>query len=112
MQDRKDLDILTVTTTVGSGADAQALARVILERRLAACVQVDEGVRSYYRWQGELQDGGELRVTIKTLPACGEALQALLREVHPYELPQFTAWTVRASPSYAQWVRQEVEVPA
>jgi periplasmic divalent cation tolerance protein len=111
MQDREDLDILTVTTTVASRADAQALARRILEQRLAACVQVEEGLQSFYRWEGRLCEEPEVRLTIKTLPECAQALQALFAQVHPYELPQFLALTMRASPAYAEWARGEVSVP-
>jgi periplasmic divalent cation tolerance protein len=111
MQDCKDMDILTVTTTVGSVADGQALARAILERRLAACVQLEEGLTSFYRWQGKQCEDPEVRLTIKTLPACAPALQALFAEKHPYEVPQFVAATMQASEGYAAWARGEVAVP-
>jgi periplasmic divalent cation tolerance protein len=111
MEDCKDLDILAVTTTVGSLADAQALARAILERGLAACVQVEEGLTSLYRWEGRQCEDPEVRLTIKTLPACGGALQALFEEQHPYELPQFLAVRMQASAAYYDWARGEVTVP-
>lgn len=111
MEDCKDLDILTVTTTVGSLADAQALARAMLDRRLAACVQVEEGLTSFYRWEGRRCEDPEVRLTIKTLPACEGALQALFAQAHPYEVPQFLASRVRAAPAYAKWVHAEVAVP-
>jgi periplasmic divalent cation tolerance protein len=111
MEDCKDLDILAVTTTVGSAADAQVLARAILERRLAACVQVEEGLTSCYRWEGRHREDPEVRLTVKTLPACERALQALFGEKHPYEVPQFLAVTMRAGEAYAAWVRGEVTVP-
>jgi periplasmic divalent cation tolerance protein len=109
MEDCKDPDILSVTTTVGSAADARKLARAILERRLAACVQVEEGLLSLYRWQGKECEDPEVRLTIKTLPACEAALQALFEEMHPYELPQFLAMRMRASEAYHAWARGEVQ---
>jgi len=112
MEDCKDLDILTVTTTVGCLADARALAGAILERRLAACVQVKEGLISFYRWEGRDCEDAEVRLTVKTLPACEAALQALFAEKHPYDVPQFLAVTMRASTAYAAWVRGEVRPPA
>ena len=112
MQDCKDFDILSVTTTVGTEAQAQQLAREILQRRLAACVQLERGLLSHYRWQGELCEDAEVRLVIKTLPGCIEALQALFAEQHPYELPQFLASPMRASTAYADWVRAEVDRPA
>ena len=111
MQDCKELDILSVTTTVGSPADAQQLAQELVGRRLAACVQVEAGILSFYRWDGDLCEEGEVRLVIKTLPACEAALQAFLAEHHPYDVPQFLAATLRASEAYAHWVRTEVTVP-
>jgi periplasmic divalent cation tolerance protein len=111
MQDCKDLDILAVTTTVASRADADRLGRAILERRLAACVQVEEGLTSFYRWQGKECEDPEVRLTIKTLPGCEEALQELFKERHPYEVPQFLVVGMRASAGYGEWVRSEVLVP-
>lgn len=111
MEDCKDLDILAVTTTVATRADAQALARAILERRLAACVQLEEGLTSFYRWQGKACEDPEVQLTIKTLPACAEALRALFAEQHPYDLPQFLAASMTASPEYHGWVRAEVGIP-
>ena len=112
MEDCKDRDILAVTTTVASAAEARQLARAILERRLAACVQVEEGLLSFYRWKGKECEDAEVRLTIKTLPACEAALQGLFREQHPYEVPQFLAVTMRGSEGYAAWARGEVVVPA
>lgn len=111
MQDCKDLDILSVTTTVGSRAEADQLGRAILARRLAACVQVEEGLTSLYRWQGKDCEDPEVRLTIKTLPGCEAALQELFREEHPYDVPQFLAVGMRASAGYLEWVRAEVSVP-
>ena len=112
MEDCKEVDILAITTTVASRADAERLARSMLARRLAACVQVEEGLTSFYRWQGQENADAEVRLTIKTLPACEGALQALFREEHPYDVPQFLAVTMRASAEYLAWVRGEVNLPA
>ena len=111
MQDIEGLEILSVTTTVGSRADATALAREILAQRLAACVQIDEGVTSLYRWQGELREESEVRLVIKSLPGCAAALQALFAKHHPYEVPQFLAEPMHASPAYASWARAETQMP-
>jgi periplasmic divalent cation tolerance protein len=108
MQDCKDRDILTVTTTVGSMENAQRLARAILERRLAACVQLDAIAASFYRWEGKLCEEPEVRLSIKTLPRLAGALAACFDELHPYDLPQFLAVTQQASEGYADWVRGEV----
>jgi periplasmic divalent cation tolerance protein len=108
VEDCKDLDILSVTTTVAARAEAEALARVILERRLAACVQVEEGLTSFYRWQGQDCRDSEVRLTIKTLPECAAPLRELFAAHHPYELPQFLAVTLQASRAYRDWAAQQV----
>ena len=111
MEKSRQFDILSVTTTVASLADAQELGRAILQRRLAACVQIEPGLTSLYRWQGRDCEDAEVRLTIKTLPECAGALQALFAELHPYEVPQFLAVAMQASEAYGQWVRESV-VPA
>lgn len=111
MDDRRDSDIFAVTTAVASLEQARELARAIIERRLAACVQLDEAVESFYPWQGRLCQEREVRLTIKTVPERLLPLQALFKERHPYEVPQFLAWPVQASGAYVAWVRQELSVP-
>jgi len=111
MKDCKELDILSVTTTVGSLAAAQGLAREIIANRLAACVQIEEGVTSLYRWKGELREEPEVRLVIKSLPGCEGALQALFARHHPYEVPQFLAVRMNASLAYAEWARSETVRP-
>jgi periplasmic divalent cation tolerance protein len=100
--------VSSVVTTVGSLADAQGLARQILEQRLAACVQIEPGLVSHYRWNGALCEEPEVRLTIKTLQGRVAALQALFAQAHPYELPQFLVTQMEASAGYAQWVREQV----
>jgi periplasmic divalent cation tolerance protein len=107
MQDCNEDDILTVTTTLGSPADARALARLILQRRLAACVQLEEGLTSFYRWEGKECEDAEVRLTIKTRCEAEAALRALFATEHPYALPQFVAVRARGSPEYAAWVYSE-----
>jgi periplasmic divalent cation tolerance protein len=108
MQDRKEYDILIVTTTVNSREQALALANEILAQRLAACVQVDEIAASLYRWEGAVREEAELRLSIKTIAGAQAALQALFEQHHPYDLPQFIAVRADASAAYAGWVRREV----
>lgn len=111
MENSQGRDILVVTTTVGSPDDARKLARAILQRRLAACVQVEEGLTSFYRWQGRDHEDPEVRLTVKTLPGCAGALQALFGEQHPYQLPQFLTHRMEASEAWYDWARGEVSLP-
>ena len=111
MHDCKESDILIATTTVGSREDAQRLARELVGRRLAACVQLDEGVQSFYTWEGKACEDAEVRVTIKTTREGVDRVEAALKELHPYELPQFTAWAACASDAYAKWVQDQASHP-
>ena len=108
MPDRNDNEILTVTTTVDSLDGARRLARELVERRLAACVQLEPIAASFYRWEDRLCEEPEVRLSIKTLPRLRDALAACFAELHPYALPQFLSATHQASAAYADWVRAEV----
>lgn len=104
--------ILSLTTTVASEADARRLASALIERRLAACVQVEAGLVSHYRWQGGVHAEAEWRLTIKTLPTLGDALRAWLVAHHPYDLPQLLWQDLVASATYGAWVAECVSAPA
>jgi periplasmic divalent cation tolerance protein len=96
-------------STVGSAEEADRLARALVERRLAACVNVVPGVVSHYRWQGELQRDEERLLVIKTRAERIEALRDALRELHPYELPELVAFEITAgSEAYLKWLDEEV----
>lgn len=103
--------VASLTTTVPSESEAEGLARGLVEARLAACVQVEPGLSSYYRWQGAVQADTEVRLTIKTLPQARAAVEAFLVRYHPYQLPQVLWQTHEASAAYADWMATEVEVP-
>lgn len=108
--DLPDAALVQVTTTVASREAAGALARLALERRLAACAQV-QPITSYYRWQGVVHEEAEWRLVCKTTPQASAALCELLRAHHGYELPQLVAQPLRASADYARWVHEEVAPP-
>lgn len=99
--------IKIVTTTVGSEADARELARVLVEKRLAACVQVGPIV-STYRWDGEIQTDNEWELSIKTAAAVLDDVTAWVEEHHPYDTPQLLVTAVEGgSKPYLEWVRDE-----
>lgn len=100
---------MVALSTVGSAEEADRLARALVERRLAACVNVVPGVVSHYRWQGELQRDEERLLVIKTRAERIEALRDALRELHPYELPELVAFEISAgSPEYLKWLDEGV----
>ena len=101
-------EILSLVTTVGSEHDARRLAAALLERRLAACVQLDRGVESHYRWEGKVCTDTEVRLTVKSTPQRLADLEAFFEAEHPYDLPQLLWQVDQASVAYAAWVHDEV----
>lgn len=96
-----------------AGEVAASLARTLVERRLAACVNLLPGVRSIYAWQGEICDDAEVTLLIKTSATRMAALRAAICELHPYELPEVVALPVDTAQSlaaYLQWVRASCEL--
>ena len=77
-----------VLSTAGSTEEAERIARALVEERLAACVNIVPGVRSVYRWQGEVQADAEVLLVIKTVRHCFPALRQRVRELHSYQLPE------------------------
>lgn len=101
-------DILQVATTIDSPERAQELARQLVERRLAACVQVVGPIASTYRWQDAVEQSQEWLCLIKTTAANYAALEAAIRALHPYDVPEIIATPVAAgNPDYLAWVEQE-----
>ena len=100
--------VAIVLTTLGADADAAALARTLVDERLAACVNVLPVMTSIYRWQGKVEHDREQQVVIKTSSDRVAALQARLRELHPYELPEFLVLDARGSEAYLAWVGDSV----
>ena len=99
---------LAVFTTVATEADAQRLARTLVERRLVACAQISP-IESVYRWDGAIQHEHEVRLLLKTTEARREALTDALRELHPYQLPAIHAVALEhVEPRYAEWVEASV----
>ncbi len=95
---------LAVVTTIGSQAEAQALARALVERRLAACAQI-EPIESFYWWNGAVQHEPEFRVLFKTTEARHAEVEAAIRELHPYELPAIHAYALEhVHAPYGAWI--------
>jgi periplasmic divalent cation tolerance protein len=98
-----------VLTTLGGDADAAALARTLVEEQLAACVNILPPMTSVYRWKGSVEEEPERQLVIKTARARVPALEARLRELHPYELPEFVVLDAAASAAYAAWVGENTD---
>jgi periplasmic divalent cation tolerance protein len=100
--------IATVYAVFGSAAEAQSIARTVVEERLAACANILAPCRSVYRWQGSVQEDEEVPTLFKTRGDTAEALIARIAELHSYEVPAAVVWPIgRALPAYGQWVATE-----
>ena len=103
-----DSAIAIVLTTIGADADAASLARTLVEERLAACVNILPPMTSFYRWKDAIEEAREQQLVMKTTPDQVAALGTRLRELHPYELPEFIVLDATASVAYAAWVRESI----
>jgi periplasmic divalent cation tolerance protein len=96
-------------STVGNAEDAERIARALVERRLAACVNVVANVVSHYRWKGEVSRDPELLLVIKTRRERLEALREALVGMHPYEVPELLAFPIAAGHEpYLAWLDESV----
>lgn len=97
-------------TTVGSLQDGQKMARTLVERRLAACVNVIPNLTSIYRWRDGIEQAEEILLLIKTTEDQLAALEAAIRELHSYEVPEFLVLSVESgSRSYLAWLLDSVQ---
>ncbi len=98
-------DKIVVLSTCSSEEEAGRLARVLLDQRLAACVNVVPGVRSYYWWNGAIEEAGEFLLIVKSSRPLFERLSAALRQAHSYEIPEALALpVVDGAPEYLSWL--------
>ena len=99
------MSAVLVLTTIGGDADARPLARMLVEQRLAACVNILPGVTSLYRWEGAVSEDSEQLLVIKTSEERVEALREALVAQHPYGVPEFVVIAIDSmSESYGNWL--------
>lgn len=98
-----------VLTTAGSEEVASRIARALVERRLAACVNILPGARSFYRWRGGVSDDPEVLLVVKTAEDLLPAVQRAVRELHTYELPEGILLPVQGGdPAYLAWLEESL----
>lgn len=103
-------DKVIVLTTAGSEAEANKIARILIERKLAACVNIVPKMQSVYRWNGKIESAEEFLLLIKTGGQLFNRVQTAIRELHSYELPECIAIPVRqGSTEYLTWLEKEIE---
>lgn len=100
-------DCVVVWTTIGRTADGRGLASMLVNERLAACVNVLPEMESVYRWKGQVETDHERQVIMKTTVARVAALRARVHELHDYEVPELIVMPiVGGSDAYLNWIRE------
>lgn len=102
-------DLRIVLTTAGSQSEARRIAEVLVERKLAACVNIISRVQSIYRWEGKTQETEEWLLVIKSMKDSFAKLKDAIKELHPYELPECLSLSVEeGSEEYLNWVKDSM----
>ena len=98
-------DKIVILSTCATEEEAERIARALVEARHAACVNVVPGARSFYRWQGAIEDAREFLLIIKSSRPQFDALRAALEKLHSYDVPEVVAFPiVDGSPNYLNWL--------
>ncbi|HEX5130731.1 MAG TPA: divalent-cation tolerance protein CutA [Usitatibacter sp.] len=101
--------VIAVLTNLPDSDSAFNLARELVRLRLAACANVLSPATSFYRWDGRDEQATEFPVLMKSTRERYAELEAAIRELHPYEVPEIIAWPIEAGlPAYLEWVAGEV----
>ena len=101
--------LLVVVTSLPNIEAATALAKALIEAHLAACVQMNEGIYSVYRWEGGLCEEQEILLSAKTMAHQWEDICTFIKSSHPYDLPEILAFSPEQyDQQYAKWVSSEV----
>lgn len=97
--------IVSVYAVFADAAEAERIARAVVEERLAACVNILGPCRSVYRWQGKVEEADEVAAIFKTKAAAAPGLVARIAALHSYEVPAIAVWPISEAPAaYAEWV--------
>ena len=103
-------DKIVVFSTCATEEEAGRIARNLVEMRLAACVNVLPGIRSFYRWKGAVEEADEYMLVIKSSRGLFDRLRVELEKAHTYEVPEAVAVGILAgAPNYLAWVDQSVD---
>lgn len=99
--------MILIQTNCPTEAAADAIADVLLDRRLVACSNRHAPIRSRYRWQGRIEEETEIPLVVKTRPDLAETVEAVIRQHHPYETPAIIRIEATANADYLEWIAAE-----
>ena len=103
------MSVVSVYAVFADLAEAQSIGRVMVEERLAACVNILQPCRSIYRWEGAIETGTEVPALFKTTFEQADALISAIADRHSYSVPAIAVWAISKLPeSYAEWVEKSV----
>jgi len=104
---------IQVVTTTDSQNKADDLSQIILQKRLAACVQIEGPITSRYHWKGKIEETKEWRCVIKTRHHLFDKVAAIIRDHHSYDVPEIIAFQISSSDTpYQQWLDEEIRQDA
>src|SRR5262245_37758701 len=104
-------DKIVVFSTCSKPEEARQIARKLVGERLAACVNIVSGIRSFYRWKGIIEEADECLLVIKSSRELFDRLRLELEKLHTYEVPEIVAVpVVEGAPNYLNWLEQELNV--
>jgi periplasmic divalent cation tolerance protein len=110
MSQEKSAELLVIITSFASLEDAKKMAHQLIEGRLAACVQIQEGIHSIYRWDGQVCEGNEVLLSAKTVADKWVDISSFIKSHHPYDLPELIAYTPeKYEAQYGKWVQAELK---
>jgi len=105
--------LVVAMTTCSNFEQAERLGRLLVEKRLVACVSIGQELRSMYPWNGQIQMDSEVPLTLKTAPERLANLKQAIEDHHPYEVPEFLVLAVEdGSKPYVDWAREWVQAEA
>ena len=106
----KSTELLIVVTSFASLEDAKKMAHQLIESRLAACVQIQGGMHSIYRWEGKVCEANEVLLSAKTVADKWVDISNFIKSHHPYDLPEVIAYAPEKYEAlYGKWVQAEVK---
>ena len=103
-------DAIVILVTAGSEAEAEMIAKAVVEEQLAACVNILSSMRSVYRWEGKVTDDREWLLLIKTRAERFAAVETRVKALHSYQVPEVIALPIMAgTEEYLRWLREETK---